>query len=60
VKLLSDCALVPDMSDCLQNKSADMDVVQETPLMGGNETNKSSNRIKKFPTSRYSDFLWDI
>jgi hypothetical protein len=35
-----------------------MDIIQDkTPSTDGSEINRSSNRTKKFPASRYSDFL---
>ena len=61
-KSLSDYAIILDKSDCLKNKnSADMDIIQDKmPSTDGSEINRSSNRTKKFPASRYSDFLWEI
>jgi hypothetical protein len=42
------------------NNLADKAVIpdKKTPT-DGNETNRSSNRARKIPTSRYSDFLWE-
>jgi len=42
------------------NNLADKEVIPDnkTPI-DGNETYRSSNRARKIPTSRYSDFLWD-
>jgi hypothetical protein len=61
-KSLSDYTVILDKIDCLKNKnSADMDIIQDkTPSTDGSEINRSSDRTKKFPASRYSDFLWEI
>ena len=61
-KSLSDDTIILDKSDCLKNKnSADMDILQDkTSSTDGSEINRSSNHTKKFPASRYSDFLWEI
>jgi len=61
-KSLSDDTIILDKSDCLKNKnSADMDILQDKmPSTDGSEINRSSNRTKKFPASRYSNFLWEI
>jgi hypothetical protein len=53
----------PDKSDCLEtNKSVDKNSSPEKIITttDGNETNRSSNRTKKTPSARYSDFLWEI
>jgi hypothetical protein len=42
------------------DNSVDKDTItdEKTPT-DGTETNRSSNRARKIPASRYSDFLWD-
>jgi hypothetical protein len=42
------------------DNSVDKDSIsdEKTPT-DGTETSRSSNRTRKFPASRYSDFLWD-
>jgi len=60
-KSSSDFTVALDESDYQKNKNpVDKDVVQDTTSRVCNETNRSSNRTKKFPTSRYSDFLWEV
>jgi hypothetical protein len=42
------------------NNLAGEDTIQDTKTpTDGNETNRSSNRARKIPASRYSDFLWE-
>ena len=60
-KSSSDVTVAIDESDCQKNKNpVDKDVIQDTTSRVCSETNRSSNRTKKFPTSRYSDFLWEV
>ena len=51
-----------EKSDCLEiNNSVDKDSsLEKITSTDGIETNRSSNRTKKIPASRYSDFLWEI
>lgn len=42
------------------NNLAGEDTILDTKTStAGNETNRSSNRARKIPASRYSDFLWE-
>jgi len=60
-KSSSEFTVALDESDCQKNKNlVEKDVIQDVTSKVCNETNRSSNRIKKFPTSRYSDFLWEV
>ena len=62
MKPLSECTTSMDKSDCLENKnSADTDILQDKmPSTDSKVIIRSSNRSKKPPASRISDFLWEI
>jgi len=61
-KSLSEYTTTLDKSDCPENKNSDdADIIQDkTPYTDSKEIIRSSIRSKKLPTSRYSDFLWEI